>query len=145
MSIINKIVVFVIIAILFACSPEELPPPDHGNDPVFNFNASLDGQQKSFVAGENDFYMFTSFDIDQQNVYTFEGRMAKLQGSCTTDCNESITIRIRDMQVNSSVGVNIETALQSGSYNYDDGVGGETIIDTTYMVSFINKSVTQQS
>lgn len=102
-----------IFAILVSCRPEELPPAMTG-DPVF----SVSGGAVDISAGENDFYLFSTYEKDTLDVYSFIARFAKLS-DCSTDCEEELVIEIRDAeQTPGATAVDIDNALKVGNYSY---------------------------
>lgn len=83
-----------IITVLFAgCQKVELDGPVHGS-PVFTASMAVDGVQKTWQAGVDDYYMFTEFEKDPFDVYVFTGRFEQKNGGN----GEVLTIRIRDFQ-----------------------------------------------
>ncbi len=102
-----------IILLIASCKPEELPPVKNGN-PVFSVSIG----SKDIIAGENDFYLFTDYEKDDMEVYSFIARFAKTN-DCTVDCKEELLIAIRDAQQTTGAGgVDIENALTIGNYPY---------------------------
>ena len=104
--------IFILTLFVVSCKPEELPPSETGN-PVFY----LSNNDVNITAGEDDFYLFTDYSIDDQQVYSFAGRFAKTS-DCETSCKEELLIEIRDAEQSSGSGVVIENALTIGNYSY---------------------------
>lgn len=68
-------------------------------------------------AGVNDFYMFTEFEKDEQNLYSFIARFAKLS-TCQTNCTEALKIEIRDARpITSNDELDVLEAVSVGDYN----------------------------
>ncbi len=82
----------IIIALAIGCNKVELDPVD--GDPVFTASFDLDGATHEWQAGVDDYYMFSSFEKDVQDVYEFTGRFAKKD---SID-GETLTFHIRDYQ-----------------------------------------------
>lgn len=96
----SKIYIFCCLAVCFTqCSQPndvDFPLPSEG-EPVFMVRADIDGRAIDLAAGLNDYYMFTSFGRDAQNVLTFVGDLK--QESCPDICAEQLRIEIRDRVV----------------------------------------------
>ena len=102
-----------LVVLIYSCKPEELPPVQTG-DPVF----SVTGDLVNIIAGEDDFYLFSDYEKDDMDVYSFVSHFAKT-GDCTSDCEEELLIKIRDIDQNTgAIDVDIENALSPGNYNY---------------------------
>jgi len=100
--------------------------------PIFTFTASDDAYV--IQAGVFDFYMFSDFNRDDSEVYTFIGKFSKLS-TCTNNCLEELSISIRDLE-NSEItsGVQIEESLGVGQYvigNSADLSFSEVLIEYT--------------
>jgi hypothetical protein len=117
---------YIFLLIIASCKPEELPPNDVGT-PVF----SVSGSSVDITAGKNDFYLFTDYKKDADDVYSFIARFAKLS-DCESDCKEELLIEIRDAQQTSAAsGVDIDNALTPGNYSYkvsDPVSSGDSIV-----------------
>src|SRR4051812_40627450 len=69
--------------IFFACKKKEPLPPEGDGNPVFSFTGQVDADQVSFQAGNNDYYMHTSFYRDSAlNTYVYDGDLRPGCGSC---------------------------------------------------------------
>lgn len=113
MKAIKIYILLLIITGFFSCKTEELPSPQNGTI-VF----SVSGDWVDITAGEDDFYLFTDYEKDTSDVYSFIGRFAKTS-DCETDCNEELLIKIRDIAQHSGTGgVDIDNALAIGNYSY---------------------------
>src|SRR5690606_17478310 len=103
----SELYFYVLISVLaLSCRPEALPSVETGQ-PVFSFS----GGGVDISAGEEDFYLFTDYQKDASNVYSFIARFAKTS-DCATDCEEELVIEIRDVQQTFGFGtVDIDNAL----------------------------------
>lgn len=92
------------------CEKVDLPPVDQ-NAPVFSVNALVDGTEINWGAGDDDFYMFTSFSRDSFEVYSMTGKMAK-DTSCAANCDEYLSFTLRSSYTTSNVNqFDIDQAL----------------------------------
>ena len=105
-----KILIFS--ALLASCQKIDVEPVD--GTPIFSAAAEVDGVSKNWQAGVEDYYMFTEFEKDANDVYVFTGRLQR--DSCNAGCGESLTIRVRDFQQVLQGNPDIETALKPGVY-----------------------------
>ena len=71
-----------------------------GDDPVFELEMLIDGDPVSTAAGVSDVFNFTRFELDQNEIYTFEGALAP--SDCFSTCNNSFTMRIRNFEAGSN-------------------------------------------
>ena len=113
--------------ITVSCKKEHVPVTTTGT-PVFYFNGIVNGISTDLNAGINNYYMYSSYTQDSNNVYNFIGNIKQ-----TTSSLSSIEIMINDYKtsaINSST--NPDSSLKTGSYSYYS-VG---ITDTTYNVQF---------
>jgi len=85
------------------------------DEPVFTFSSNNDFY--NIKAGVNDFYMFTDYEQDNLEVYSFIARFAPLS-TCTGACDEMLTIKIRDAQAIETTSTSLEPTLDVGSYNF---------------------------
>ena len=88
-----------LLILLGACKKTKLPPPVE-EDTVFSISATLEGRALDFVAGEEDYYLFTSYAKDDKDVFSFKGRFEKLI-DCESNCQETLEFEIRDLEVKS--------------------------------------------
>jgi PKD repeat protein len=111
----NSILLLLLIASL-SCKKKEYPQSAILTDKVFYFNASIDGVPLSIAAGANNYYMYSSYKLDSNNVYGFIANLKQLD--CNSNCANSLEIKINDFKV--SVGntpVLIDQALYPFTYS----------------------------
>ncbi len=118
------------LTIISSCKKDiiEVPPSSMG-EPVFMTNLLLDGTPHDFTAGINDYYMYTEWTKDANDVHTFIGRFA--EEGCNTDCKESLQFEIRDITPTTTPDMNY--ALTSGTMAFADKT---TIAEDIYQVQF---------
>lgn len=105
MNIKLKILSLLIIIIAFngGCKKEDIPPSQVG-DVVFNAAFELNGESKRIEAGNDNWYMFSSFEQDLNGLHHFIGEFAK-DGNCVEDCNEYLKISISDIEARQNVQI----------------------------------------
>lgn len=97
-------------ALLFAnCQKIEIDP-DFTATPVFSVDLNIDGEAKSFIAGESDYYQFTGKTSDN-GIYEFYGDLK--QENCTDDCEASLKITFRGTNDNA-----IDLFSNNSSFKY---------------------------
>ncbi|MBL7910192.1 MAG: PKD domain-containing protein [Bacteroidia bacterium] len=111
----NYIILFSLL-IFVSCKKKEYPVSSIEGSPVFNCSMNVNGTPTSFEAGVNNYYMYSSFQQDSNNVYGF---MAGLKQTGCSNCPNSIEIQINDFKVRTSnAPTQIDSALIPGNYNY---------------------------
>ena len=120
-------------ALTMGCKKKDLPDPVDG---IPIFSADLDfvnGNKKSWEAGVDSFYMFTSFEKDQHDVMVFSGKMER--ENCSMPCRETLQIIIRDRGLTTAAPTNIDAALDLTNYPFavDNPVDTIYVINTTFI------------
>ena len=113
-------------------------------EPVFSVAAKFGISDVLIEAGRDDFYMFTSYDTDSLDVLIFKGELNKLE-NCLADCEESLSISIRDAKVydpESSGPIDV-SALKSTGYGFV-GTEGEGNEQTAYEITFTDRSFSSE-
>ncbi|MFT4759981.1 MAG: hypothetical protein ACI9XO_002249 [Paraglaciecola sp.] len=124
-----NILLIILIGSIFACKKVETLPSSSGV-PVFGITANLSGDSLKIEAGEADYYLFTSFEIDTNNVRSYVSTFAKID--CFDECQDTFRIKIRDAELTTQ-NVNINNALFAGNYLYKSNQAPFFIeMDTTY-------------
>jgi PKD repeat protein len=107
-----------ILIILFAlsCKKKEFPS-NQIDDPAFYIQAEVNGLQINLNAGNNGYYMYSSFTQDTLGIYSFVSSLKK--NNCTSNCPFSFKIEITDNQLSDPAGqCNIQNSLNTGEYSY---------------------------
>lgn len=98
----------------FSCKKEEPIPVTA--PPVFFFRGNVDGSPVNLEAGVNNYYMYSNFNQDANNLYSFSGNLGVY--NCT-NCGNMLQVKINDFQTTSLNGnVAIQNSLMCGNYNY---------------------------
>ncbi len=95
MKIINSIIkIYFISLVLFlvSCEPTETPV-DTSGEITFFMDGTLDGQPFNISAGQEETYLYTDYQIDNEDVYHFEGVFAKIP-NCLDNCSEALKISL---------------------------------------------------
>jgi hypothetical protein len=113
-----KITSLVLAIISFSqCDKIDVPDPV-ADSPVFTLSMQVNGSAQEYAAGENDYYMFSAFEKDANDIHTFIGALA--EENCNQDCARSIRFEFRDFQSVVSGAVDIDNALQTGTIDFKD-------------------------
>ena len=103
----NRLITYLLFTLIFIGSckkPEEVEQPD----PVFFFKGEVSGQEVDINAGENQYYMFTTYNKDSLNVHSFVGVLGK-EGCAELDfCPGKMTLSIRENKGNLPIDDNIQ-------------------------------------
>ncbi len=107
---------FLLIILIAACKKVDLPPVDNG-DPVFTLSANADGTSLELIAGEEDYYMFTSYERDSLDVLNMIG---ELRPENCPDCGPYLKLTFREKVASTPSSFNIQTALPTGAYSLEE-------------------------
>ncbi|MDP1803239.1 MAG: PKD domain-containing protein [Bacteroidota bacterium] len=108
--------ILLVLIILASCKKKEYPLSSIEGTPVFNCSMNVNGNPTTFEAGVNNYYMYSSYQQDSNNVYGF---IAGLKQANCSNCPNSIQIQINDFKVSAAnAQTQIDSALFPGSYNY---------------------------
>ncbi|HWY35932.1 MAG TPA: PKD domain-containing protein, partial [Nitrosopumilaceae archaeon] len=124
----NVTVAFFACWIVFsACKKEKYPESTNGN-PVFYFNGAVNGNNINLQGGINNYYMYSSFTQDINNVYNFIANLKQ-----TSSASSSIEMQINNYTTSVPNGnAQMDSSLTPGYYPYFSG----TSIPTRYIVQF---------
>ncbi len=101
--------------LLMACKEQELPEEVVGT-PDFYISGEIGSASLDLQAGVDQYYMFTGYEYDEDEIATFWGEFAP--ANCQ-DCPERLRIEIRDFQQTPPGGpVDIDEALKPGEFEY---------------------------
>ena len=125
-----KYLIFILIIALVSCKKKTYPESKSDNTKTFYFNANIDGVAVSLEAGSNNYYMYSSFVQDANNVYQFSGDLREAEcGSCTN----RIQIKINDFKasaINSPAQIN--QSLSPKNYSLIAGPAYEVKFQAIY-------------
>ncbi len=128
--------IFFAIILIAACKKET--PVEIKEDPVFYFSGAVDGSPVKLNAGENDYYMYSSYLLDTNSVYNF---LADLKQINCTNCINRIQVQINDFRVSSpAAGAVIDTSLLAGYYPYQLPGGAPTSYNAYFTATPSNDS-----
>ncbi len=130
-----KIFLFCIAVSLFTvtCKKEHLPTQSANGSPVFYFNGLVGNNAVNLQAGKNNYYMYSSYTQDNNNVYNYIANLKEF--NCNSGCVSSIQFIIndnRDLPAGASEN-NISSSLATGNYGYS--ATGNSV--TKYKISYI--------
>src|SRR5687768_8822888 len=114
MNLFLRHILFVAVLLFAACKKEPLPSEEPGN-PVFKFSGELDGIPVNFNAGDNEYYMYSSFYQDMNNIYVYKADLK--QQTCVSNCSYGLTVLINDTKVSATnADMDVNRAVQVGPY-----------------------------
>lgn len=133
----------IIIGLLAGCKKIELEPND--GEPLFTASVKLNGAEQLWEAGNNGYYMFSSFEKDAYDVLVFRGKIA--QEDSLSCCFNTLEFLIRDSRENTG-GFEIDEAISTAiDYNFKDNSGNDStyilVNDTTWLANFVVSSYVQ--
>lgn len=101
------------------CAKKKYPDPlTIENDVVYYSKLSIDGKTFEMKAGVDNYYMYSSYDLDSNAVYNY---VADLKRSDCSDCSNSLKIQINDYNTSSSAPTRIDSSLHAGTYKLLQG------------------------
>ncbi|HET6991556.1 MAG TPA: PKD domain-containing protein [Bacteroidia bacterium] len=119
---------FILLMGNFSCKKDE--PVPVSAPPVFYFRGNAGSSNVNVQAGVNNYYMYSSFNQDLNNVYSFNGNLSVY--NCTS-CGNALQVKIRDFQVTAqNEDAAIETSLSPGYYPFLIGNGTPTEYSVTF-------------
>lgn len=119
--------VFLFAGIVFSsCKKEDLQ--SQSGAPVFYAKGTLNGNFFNINAGVNNYYMYSSYTSDANDVYEFIGNLK--EENCSASCPSSMTVRIRDYATHTSSATIIDTSLAAGFYDFVVPLGTNDIAFT---------------
>src|SRR4051812_7533011 len=119
----TKIYLLTLIVIIVAsCHKKKYPESTITGDPLFYFNGRIDNNLISLKAGVDNYYMYSSYSQNVNNVYGFTSAIK--QEHCSS-CYNSIEIDINDFRVNpNNLSTDPDSAFYLGYYPYSIGAPG---------------------
>lgn len=118
MSILNRILFFGLLSLIVACEPDE---PDEGIGEVeFLISAEINGTPIELKAGLENYFMHTSFEKDENDIFCFQGTLGSYENCASEDtpCYSALSIIFRDNKATSSSSSNILESLTPNTYFY---------------------------
>ncbi len=122
------------VTVSFSCRKKTYPPElTIENDVVFYSMFNLDGSPQKLEGGKNNYYMYSSYSKDSNNIFNFIADLKQL--NCQSKCTNSIRIQINDYKTTVAPGLfaNIDSSLRFINYTYLTG-----IIESNHVVSFLS-------
>lgn len=115
---------------LIGCEDETPFPTTYEGETVFKVDGQLDNDALQLEAGKDNFYMYTDYELNNQNILELSGAFQK-NDLCTDVCEEKLKIIINNNQL--GLDFVLDSALYIGNYNLEP-----TIItgNSQYIVNF---------
>lgn len=101
---------FVIVGV--GCDDVE-PPIISDGEVLFSIDGTLGGEPLLIEAGKENIYLFTSYALNDDDVYEFKANFEKT-AQCLTGCNEAFSISL----LNTEIGLqfNLDSSIYLGNY-----------------------------
>lgn len=108
-----------LVGFFLACEKKPLPETTETEKPEFYLDAFINGEHFYLYAGENKYFMYSSYYLDTNRVYVLKADLH--QSDCDTQCGYGISVLINDKKTSlENDPIEINQALQTGSYVYRD-------------------------
>ena len=128
MKKIKQFLLLLMVALLTVTCKKEHAPVSTVGTPEFYFKGTVNGVSTSLNAGINNYYMYSSYAQDSNNVYSFIGNLKQ-----TTSNLNGIEIDINDYKISAiNANINPDSSLKIGNYLYYSSASTYT----TYNVQF---------
>ena len=105
----------VLVIFISGCKKQAEETPSMEESPVFYFKGNVGNIPVSMVAGENYYYMYSSYSKDTSGMYTFSGELKQV--NCVTNCN-ALSIHINDSRRTVPGSSSNIDSLTKGMYDY---------------------------
>lgn len=115
MRILHLYMLLLLFGLGYSCKKKSYPESTTNNDATFYFRGSVDNKAYSIDAGYNDYYMYSSYGKDANNVNNFVGELRNsICGAC-----ERFELVINDYKVSpAGTPSDIASSLHTGKYQY---------------------------
>ena len=135
-SLLTYLVLILITLVFHSCSKEVLTSDEIGT-PIFYLNVNINGQIFDEQAGNNDYYMYTSYEVDEANTLKLIGSLKQVNAS--ESCPRTFTFEIRhsNNETPTEIG-STDDVLDLGAYEYYSKTS--PFDSTKYTYTFTNKS-----
>jgi|GEM_PF-685688 hypothetical protein len=113
--------------------------------PVFYFNGTVGGNNVSLQAGKSNYYMYSSYTQDKNNVYNYIANLKEF--NCNSVCSSSIEFIINDyrsLPVGASEN-NVGNSLFTGNFGYSTTGHSVTKYSILYTPSIVSGSAPVKS
>jgi len=126
------IIIFALFGGIFSCKKKEYPQPlEVVNSAVYYSKITIDGRPINLEAGVDGYYMYSSYKLDENFVYTF---IADLKKTDCSNCANSLKIQINDYRSSLLIPTKIDTSLRPVNYpilNGDPGPSYKVVFQAT--------------
>jgi hypothetical protein len=108
-----------LVSLLCACEKKPLPAEGENSTPEFYLDAQVNGERVYLIAGEENYFMYSSHYLDTNRVYVLSANLR--QTNCNTPCGYAITVLINDKKTSDeNEPIAIHETLKTGLYAYND-------------------------
>ncbi len=126
--------------VFVTCKKEEISPSSVQGGPAFSFSGTIGGNSLSMQAGVNNYYMYSSYTHDTNNIYNFTANLR----NTGTNAN-SIQITINDDTVKSSSQLSdINKSITATGYYPYNVPGGIPVFDSVHFTPRIYSGTPSQ-
>lgn len=115
----KRLTALALLICLLACEKDQLPEPSTAS-PVFEFNATIDGQQINLKGGVDNYYLFSSTTQDGNGVKSY---IADLTKNDCVDCPNSLRITLIDYASSATSNTIADSTFYVGNYNLATSTG----------------------
>lgn len=132
---IKYLVRMVFVVVIVAACKKQPQPQTINETPVFNFNGKINGSSVSLFSGTNDYFMFSNFQTDANNIREFIGELKPR--FCGSSCTNSLKIILKDYRLLNLAPTVIDSSIRGKYYNYCTPNGTPNSYSVTFIPQFI--------
>ena len=124
-----------------SCKKED-PKPDQSQAqaPVFAFSGEINGLPISLQAGVNNFFIASSYTMDQNGVYEFNSTFQSKD--CSSNCPNTLNISIKDYRPYTAKPTVIDSSIAVGNYLFAAPSGIASRFNQAFIGGLLNNTAT---
>ena len=123
-----------LLIVTLSCKKKD-DPIETTQNPVFSFNGKINGASVSLYSGVNNYFMYSDFKTDANNLREFIGELKPR--SCGTGCTSAIKIILKDYRLLNLTPTIIDSSIRAKFYNYCTPNGTPNSYSVTFVPQFI--------
>jgi PKD repeat protein len=123
-----------------ACKKQDPKPAvfSRATTPVFTFSGAIGGIPLSLQAGVNDYYISSSYTLNQNGVYLYNSVFKSK--NCASNCPNSLSFSIADYRPSTAQVTTIDSAIRTGNYSFAVPSGLPSQFVQSFIGGLINKN-----
>jgi PKD repeat protein len=116
----KKLIIYGCLGVSLLSCKEKIEMEPTNGEPVFYLRGMADQTPVDIVAGENNYYLYSTNDKDDNDIYQFTSILK--QDNCVNECSDEFQIIVKDFKQSDSSEVDINAVLGLVNYQYHSQV-----------------------